>query len=114
MEMDIERMQRVNNTVRMIPQGVLQENNVHLRCIDVMVIEPSERLDQIATAHLHSLPRTVRGLLRGVGAMSKGGGAFASYLLFEPSYTRALIELGYKDALSSSDALSKFMHSGSN
>lgn len=110
LEMDIERMRRVNNTVRMIPDGVLKENNVQLRSIDVMVIEPSQRLDQIAVSHLRALPWTVRGLLRSIGAMSKGGGAFASYLLFEPSYTRALIELGYKDAMHSSGELKKFVN----
>ena len=109
LEMDIERMQRVNKTVRMIPDGVLRENNVQLRSIDVMLIEPSERLDQIATRHVQALPWTVRALLRGIGAMNKGGSALASYLLFEPGYANALMELGYRDAMRSGTALAKFV-----
>jgi NTE family protein len=112
LEMDIERMQRVNKTVRMIPDGVLRENDVRLRSIDVMVIEPSERLDYIAAAHVHSLPRTVRTLLRGVGATNKGGSALASYLLFEPSYTHALMDLGYRDAMRSRAELAQFVAGG--
>ncbi len=109
LEMDIERMRRVNKTVSMIPDGVLRENNVQLRAIDVMVIEPSERLDHIAARHVRALPRTVRALLRGIGAMNKSGGALVSYLLFEPSYTRALIELGHRDALAAGEELRRFL-----
>ncbi len=109
LEMDIERMRRVNKTVSMIPDGVLRENNVQLRAIDIMVIEPSERLDHIAARHVRALPRTVRSLLRGIGALNKSGGALVSYLLFEPAYTRALIDLGYKDALAVGEELRRFL-----
>jgi NTE family protein len=109
LEMDIERMRRVNKTVSMIPDGALRENNVQLRAIDIMVIEPSERLDHIAARHVRALPRTVRALLRGIGALNKSGGALVSYLLFEPAYTRALIDLGHKDALAVGAELRRFV-----
>jgi len=38
----------------------------------------------------------------------RGGGALLSYLLFENSYTSALIELGYVDTIKRSEAVLNF------
>jgi NTE family protein len=44
-----------------------------------------------------------------MGAMNRSGGALVSYLLFERPYTRALIDLGYRDTLARSDELLAFL-----
>jgi NTE family protein len=98
---DIERLQRVNRTLALLHEGARQRSP--LRPIDVLVISPSQRLDDIAARHLKALPRPVRAMLAatGVGDQSRDprGAALASYLLFEADYTQELIALGRHDAL---------------
>jgi NTE family protein len=107
--MDLERIGRINQTLSLIPESVRQANGTGLRPINVLVINPSERLDHLAAQHAAALPWPVRALLRGIGAMNRNGGALTSYLLFEPAYTGALIELGYRDAMGRKDEVLAFL-----
>ena len=107
---DLERLTQINQIVDRV--GALQgvgENNVHLRRIDIMVIMPSRDLSEIARHHTASLPRALRTLLRTMGALNSGGGQLMSYLMFQDSYTRELIALGYQDAMKRSDDLLSFL-----
>ena len=106
---DIERMQRINHTLSVIPEDVKKQVGISLRPVTSLVIAPSERRDHLAARHAKSLPGTVRLLLRGIGAMNRQGGALTSYLLFEQPYTRALIDLGYKDTMARRDEVSAFL-----
>jgi NTE family protein len=65
-------------------------------------------LDSIASRHVGSLPMPIKTLLSTIGATERRGGALASYLLFEGSYTRSLIELGQVDTLSRRDEVLRF------
>lgn len=106
---DLEQLTRLNATLALIPEEVRQREGMDLRPVEVMLISPSERLDLLAERHARALPWMVRAMLSGVGGLEREGGDLVSYLLFEASYTRALIDLGYRDTLAQRDALVRFL-----
>jgi NTE family protein len=108
---DVERLERINRTLALLPLVARQETP--LRHIQALVIAPSLRIDDIAARHQASLPAPVRALLRGAGVSGQGvearGAALASYLLFEAPYTRELMALGEADTLARREEVSAFL-----
>ena len=109
---DIERLERVNKMLQLIPPA--DRSKFGLKPIDLLVISPSERLDDIALRHAAHLPATVQKLLHILGSSPKKGsgqsGAFISYLLFESTYTQELIALGRSDARAKADEIHRFFN----
>jgi NTE family protein len=106
---DLERLIRINLMLERVGRETLEADSDNLRRIEAMVILPSEDIREITARHIHELPRGVRLLLSGMGALNKGGMQLASYLLFESGYTAELIELGYRDAMLRRDDLRDFL-----
>lgn len=109
LEVDLERLQRINKTIQLIPKEKLENNNIPLRRVESMVISPSVEINEIAEKHAHALPRTIRLFYRAIGAMSRDGSALLSYVLFEEPFCRALIKLGYQDTIPHTAEILQFL-----
>ncbi len=103
---DLSRLQRINETLALIPEG--QRSASNLRCIEALEIKPSQDLSAVTAEHAENIPRSVRTLLKVIGGWGKDW-RMPSYLLFEREYTTCLIDLGYQDAMAQADEIITFM-----
>lgn len=107
LEVDLERLRMLNETVALIPEELRPITK--LRHIDVLVVGPSLPLDLVAERYIARLPWTIRLLLRSAGVMRGSGANLVSYLLFEKHYCRALIKMGYEDAMKRREEIQCFL-----
>ncbi len=107
LEVDLERLQRINRTLSKMPPEARAENSLPMHQVDFRLVSPSEELERIAMSYVHELPRSMRILLH--GALTRRGSNLVSYLLFEKTYCRALIQLGYDDTMRRTDDLMEFL-----
>ncbi|MCB2253362.1 patatin-like phospholipase family protein [Pseudomonas chlororaphis] len=108
LESDIELLQRLNQFSHLLPPGT-PVRALGVAPVEVLVIAPSQPIDEIAARHRQELPAALRLFLRGPGATRTSGAGVLSYLLFEAKYCSELIELGRSDALAKRDELRQFL-----
>lgn len=108
METDVERLQRINRTVSLVPENIRNKNAMELKHIDLLEISPSKSIDEVAGRHVDELPKAIRIALGGSGNTSRNGTGILSYLLFSSGFCTELIELGYKDGMNRKDEIEAF------
>jgi len=108
---DVEQTQRVTETMRQLPSHTSEA--LAYRSVDVLAIQPSHSLDALAQSQAVELPEDTRHALGAFGVLRGGGGALASYLLFEPGFVQALIAMGENDAFARKKELMDFFKADS-
>ncbi|GGN34798.1 MULTISPECIES: patatin-like phospholipase family protein [Marinomonas] len=107
LEDDINQLEIMNSLIRDLPKDkqALHQNLP----TETLIISPSEELNAIAHHYIKTLPKNVRILLKAAGgSTSEKISSAASYLLFTPQYCRALMDLGYQDAMWEKDRIIAF------
>jgi NTE family protein len=118
LDTDLDHLRRMNELIRAYasdePGGptsgaVISEP---MRIVTPLVVSPSEDLAMVAQRFAHRMPRLVRHVMDGLGTPDAQSADLMSYLLFDSSYTRALIQIGYRDAGERIDEIETFLRAG--
>ncbi len=108
LQSDLERMERINNTLSLIPEEA-KATQEGLKPIESLVINPSHDFNAIATQYYDELPIGIRLLLRSAGVTNDPESSLLSYLLFDKHFCKHLIKLGYEDALNQETQIREFL-----
>ena len=106
LDADAERLDRINRTLARLPAGAMPDE---LRPIRLLMLRPSRDLGALAPESGARLPAVIRWVVRGMGGDRAAGVDFLSYLLFDPAYTSALVELGYADGRANWPRIEEFL-----
>lgn len=102
---DIERLERVNQTIKLNPSAKLREiPNLHLT--------PSRNLGELLPDIIKDLPIVLRYFIKGLGASDtrKQGKELISYLAFTKACVAPLLTLGYEDTMKRKKEIIEFMN----
>jgi len=109
LEGDVERLERMNRILSLVPAAQLAQLPEPLRQIPILVLRPSRDLGELALDQYRRFPGFLRYLLKGIGAAGDGGSDLLSYLAFEPVYVGRCQELGHADTMARRGELEAFL-----
>jgi NTE family protein len=108
LESDLERLERTNATLALVPPDRIGRRELGVRPIPALVLRPSQDLGRLAADENARFPAMLRYLLKGIGATGHAGEDLLSYLAFEPVYVRRAMELGHLDTMARRDEIEAF------
>jgi NTE family protein len=109
LDSDIERLERMNKTLALVPRDKLANGDLDVRLIPALLLRPSQDLGKLAADEYERFPGMLRYLLKGIGAAGQAGEDLLSYLAFEPIYVQRVMDLGYADTMARRDELEDFV-----
>jgi NTE family protein len=104
-EEDVARMERMNELLRKTDP----HDHGGLKPIDLLVLRPSIDLGKLSGDYERFLPRKLKLLVRALGVKETESPDFISLLMFEPTFTRRLIDLGASDVASRIPEIRSFL-----
>ncbi len=105
---DVERTMQVNRVLELVPPE--QASRLPVGHVDLLVLAPSRDIGAMALQYVDRLPGPVRTLLRAFGSTAGTGANLTSYLMFDRSFCRALMALGYGDTMARRDDVVAFLN----
>lgn len=109
LEGDIERTERVNQTLSLVPPAQHAEEFTRLHSVSVLLLRPSVDPAGLVLKVLDRIPAPVRHLFRGLGASEESGWDLLSYFAFDGTYTARLLDLGYEDTIARAEEIRRFL-----
>ena len=106
MQSDLERLDRINRTLGLLPA---RDKHQELKQIDTFVINPSQNFNAIAAQYYDDIPWAIKVLLRTIGVKKHSQSSLTSYLLFEKRYTQHLMQIGYEDGMAQLPKMREFL-----
>ncbi len=106
---DLERLDRINQVIAQNRNQKVQTATKEMKHIDYLVISPSVDLTQIAMNCYKDAPFSLRMLFKGIGIKKDKNSELLSFLLFESSFTKSLIDLGFHDAIERKEEIKNFL-----
>lgn len=106
MQADLERLERVNRTLGLLPA---RDKHQELKQIETCIINPSKNFNDIAAQYYSDMPWAIKLLLRTIGVKKHSQSSLTSYLLFEKRYTQHLIQIGYEDGMKKLPEIRQFL-----
>src|SRR5262249_38822019 len=114
---DLDHLRRMNELIlaygeletRKASPGGAARVSEPMRLVTPLVVCPSEDLAMVAQRFAHRMPRVVRFVMDGLGTPDAQSADLMSYLLFDAAYTRALVDIGHRDATERIEEIESFL-----